>query len=91
MHVDAAVKDNQMSIDIPAVTHAKNKARKVIYNNNLIGTPIFLDVTKDNVWEALMRMKAELDCLIGLVGNKSKTRPMNNFKCMVCGFKLVAQ
>lgn len=69
--VEMARREKKTSVDIPTITHVNLEANKAtcneFFHNTLIGTTPLLDITANSVWEHLIRMKVDLDCLIGLV------------------------
>lgn len=73
LYVDADIMKKQMMVGVPKVSHANFvKGHAFSKNNYLSGLPAMTAEADGELWEHLMRFKAELDCLIGLTKNKIK-------------------
>lgn len=84
---------NKSAFGVPKVAHAVTGEGNVSAKHNHFVEVLAGTAGSDGrLWEHLMKLKAELECLIGLAKSKEvNLEPSKAFCCLVCGFSLVAQ
>lgn len=94
---DVGSKVQKLTIGMSVEPHACNVEKLVIsQDNNLPGTSALAARVEEMLWEHLMKLKSELDSLIGLVQNYKvneapRPEPMLELNYTLCGYKLAAQ
>ncbi|KAB1222897.1 hypothetical protein CJ030_MR2G013613 [Morella rubra] len=95
--VDVGSMQKIVSVGVPLTPHAHIDAGRVLSDSyNCSGISDLAAGSDGVLWAHLMKLKNDLDGLIGLVKNKTivavpSVGPQTNLCCRVCGFKLVAQ
>ncbi|KAB1223192.1 hypothetical protein CJ030_MR2G011929 [Morella rubra] len=93
INVDNGSLKNSLRFGVLKVLHAEiGEGHVSPKNNHSVKTPAVTTGLEGRLWDHLMKLKAELDCLIRLAKNKEVDLDPRKALChMVCGFKLVAQ